>query len=119
MECKACGKWFGTILKSDLCPTCERAYNRIFQDVPYNRLRELAQADKEGRVVVLNEKTALAIMACVHGCNTNTKLVGARFVKDPRGEAGGPWKVSYYDAISMVQGIIEKAWAALKGEQHG
>lgn len=53
MECKACGKWFGTILKSDLCPTCERAYNRIFSGVQYERLRELAEADKEGRVVAL------------------------------------------------------------------
>lgn len=53
MECKVCGKWFGTILKSDLCPTCERAYNRIFSGIQYDRLRELSEADKEGRVVVL------------------------------------------------------------------
>lgn len=53
MECKACGKWFGTLLKEDLCPTCERDYNRVFHNISYRRLRELAEADCDGRLVVL------------------------------------------------------------------
>ena len=28
-ECKACGEWFGTATPQDLCPTCERALNRL------------------------------------------------------------------------------------------
>lgn len=29
MECKACGAWFGTTKAADLCPTCERALDRL------------------------------------------------------------------------------------------
>lgn len=29
MICKACGSWFGNITTQDLCPTCERALNRL------------------------------------------------------------------------------------------
>lgn len=28
-DCKACGAWFGTVTPQDLCPTCERALNRL------------------------------------------------------------------------------------------
>ena len=33
-ECKACGEWFGTATPQDLCPTCERALNRLGGYVP-------------------------------------------------------------------------------------
>lgn len=54
MECKACGAWFVSTMKTDLCTTCERAMKRLgFGNFSYDRLRELAQADQEGRCVVL------------------------------------------------------------------
>lgn len=28
-ECKACGTWFGSATPQDLCPTCERALERL------------------------------------------------------------------------------------------
>lgn len=50
MECKACGVWFASTMKTDLCTTCERAMKRLgFGNFSYDRLRELAQADWEGR----------------------------------------------------------------------
>ena len=54
MECKACGAWFVSTMKTDLCTTCERAMKRLgFGNFSHDRLRELAQADREGRCVVL------------------------------------------------------------------
>lgn len=54
MECKACGAWFVSTMKTDLCTTCERAMKRLgFGNFSYDRLRELAQADWEGRVHIL------------------------------------------------------------------
>ena len=44
MECKACGVWFASTMKTDLCTTCERAMKRLgFGNFSYDRLRELAQ----------------------------------------------------------------------------
>ena len=70
MECKACGKWFGSLLKADLCPTCERAYNRIFSGIEYDRLRELAQADREGQCVVLAIPPKSRAWVCKKYCST-------------------------------------------------
>lgn len=28
-DCKACGAWFGSVTPQDLCPTCERALERL------------------------------------------------------------------------------------------
>lgn len=28
-DCKACGKWFATMEQCELCPTCERALERL------------------------------------------------------------------------------------------
>lgn len=28
-DCKACGKWFATVEQCELCPTCERALERL------------------------------------------------------------------------------------------
>ena len=53
MECKACGAWFASTMKTDLCTTCERAMKRLgFGNFSYDRLRELVQADREGRCFI-------------------------------------------------------------------
>ena len=39
MECKACGVWFASTMKTDLCTTCERAMKRLgFGNFSYDRL---------------------------------------------------------------------------------
>lgn len=52
MECKACGVWFVSGDKSGLCPTCKRTLKNMGIDIPYARLRELVEADLDGRCVV-------------------------------------------------------------------
>lgn len=75
MECKACGTWFVSTMKTDLCTTCERAMKRLgFGNFSYDRLRELAQADWEGRCVVLpsveytEEDGENALKSAMHTC---------------------------------------------------
>lgn len=52
MECKACGTWYVSGDKSGICPTCERTLKEMGFDLPYDRIRELVDADKDGRCVV-------------------------------------------------------------------
>lgn len=85
----------------------------------WERLKEYEDAEQAGRLVVLDDEKALALAAVVHGCNTNRRLVGASFVQDIHGLYGGPKTISYYQAIEIVQGLLEaEAEAALKGEGH-
>lgn len=74
------------------------------------RLRELAHAEQEDRLLVLDEETALAIAAGAHGCNTNKRLFGASYMRNFRSD--NPQSISYYRAIEILTEIAEKA---LKG----
>lgn len=48
-DCKACGAWFGTATPQDLCPTCERAMNRLKNyAVPVVRCKDCWNATKMG-----------------------------------------------------------------------
>lgn len=53
MDCIICGAWFGSAGGSKICSTCERAMKQLRLDMLPDRLCELAQADKEGRCVVM------------------------------------------------------------------
>lgn len=53
MDCIICGAWFGSAKYSKICSTCERAMKQLRLDMLPDRLCELAQADKEGRCVVM------------------------------------------------------------------
>lgn len=79
---------------------------------PIDRLRELAQADREGRVVVLDEKTALSLLAGARAIENNKRLLGAIYCYDIFGKLGGPKEVSYYEAAKILR---EAAEAALGG----
>ena len=74
MECKACGVWFASTMKTDLCTTCERAMKRLgFGNFSYDRLRELAQADREGRCVVLPVKLGDKVYRIMYRVNEETQ----------------------------------------------
>ena len=53
MECKACGVWFVSDDKSGVCHTCKQTLKNMGLDLQYDHLRELVQADREGRCVVI------------------------------------------------------------------
>ncbi len=54
MECIVCGNWFSSTDKTKkLCMTCERVLQHPSIGIAPERLLELAQAEKDGRLVVL------------------------------------------------------------------
>lgn len=76
-------------------------------------LMDLLDAKKAGRLLVLDEETALAIAAGAHGCNTNKRLFGASYMRNFRSD--NPQSISYYRAIEILTEIAEKA---LEGGSH-
>jgi hypothetical protein len=48
-DCKACGKWFATMEQCELCPTCERALERLRNyAVPVVRCKDCKYSCKDG-----------------------------------------------------------------------
>lgn len=88
---------------------------------PINHLRGLVQAEKDGRVVVLDDKLLLSILAGARAIENNRKLFGATYCWDICGKCGGPKKISYYKAAKLLREMVEpiltreEAEAALKG----
>lgn len=86
-----------------------------------DHLRELVQAEKDGRVVVLDDKLLLSILAGARAIENNRKLFGATYCWDICGKCGGPKKISYYKAAKLLREMVEpiltreEAEAALKG----
>lgn len=44
----------------------------------------------------------LALRACVYGTNTNRKCVDSYYCVDTKGSHGGPYNISFGDAIETV-----------------
>lgn len=57
MNCIFCGSWFSSTNSNDkTCMTCERAIRQLHLDITAERLSEFAQAEHDGRLVVLPSK---------------------------------------------------------------
>lgn len=80
---------------------------RIIGGAGLDRLKELAEADKAGRLLILDDETALALAAVVYGCDTNRRLIGATHMWDFRGRCGGPKQITYSRAIQKLNGLAE------------
>lgn len=65
MECIFCGnKFFSSREEYKVCPVCERAIERLHIGMAPDRLFELAQAEKAGRLVASNVSGRCGF--CVH-----------------------------------------------------
>lgn len=53
MDCIICGNWFSSAINDGACPTCERDMRQLGLNMMPDRIKELAQADKDGRLMVL------------------------------------------------------------------
>lgn len=73
--------------------------------VSYTRLEELAQAEKDGRLVVLDEDVILAMSAGARAILNNKRLQGVTYVYDCFGELGGPKEISYLKAAEILYRI--------------
>lgn len=70
------------------------------------RAAELGKADQEGRVVVLDEKTALSIAAGARAIATSKRLCGASYRLDVSKDSK---KISYFEAANILYDITKKA----------
>lgn len=69
--------------------------------ISYTRLRELAEADKDGRCVVLDDKTALAMLAGAYAIEHSRRCDLATFVHNFRSD--NPQEISYYTATKILR----------------
>ena len=87
-----------------------------------DHFRDLLQAEQEGRLVVLDEKTALCMCAGARAIENNKRLFGASYCYDVFGKRGGPKEISYYEASNHLRDVAEpvldreEAEAALEKE---
>lgn len=72
MDCIICGNWFSSVIHDGACPTCSRAIKQLGLNMAPDRLQELAQAEKDGRLVVLPCKVGDTVW-------TNIAIVGDRY----------------------------------------
>lgn len=98
-----------------------RSRLKMYEDaVPLERAQELAQAEKDGRLVVLDEDVILAMSAGARAILNNKRLQGVTYVYDCFGEFGGPKEISYLKAAEILYRIgstdlaFQEAEAALK-----
>ena len=71
-------------------------------------IKETNRAEDEGRVVLLDRETALAIAAGWRAIRTTTRLQGATYVYDPLGEDGGPYEIPYAKAGEILHQIWDR-----------
>lgn len=98
-----------------------RILHKAMESGEVDHLRDLLQAEQDGRLVVLDEKTALSMYAGARAIENNKRLFGATYVYDVFGKHGGPKEISYYEASNHLRDVAEpvldreEAEAALKG----
>jgi len=71
-------------------------------------MKEKNRAEDEGRVVLLDRETALAIAAGWRAIRTTTRLQSATYVYDPLGEDGGPYEIPYARAGEILHQIWDR-----------
>ena len=70
-----------------------------------DHVRELVKAEQDGRLVVLDEKTALSMYAGARAIENNKRLFGSTYVYDVFGKQGGPKEIPYFDAANNLRNI--------------
>ena len=68
-------------------------------------IRDRLHAEQDGRLVVLDEKTALSMYAGARAIENNKRLFGATYVYDIFGKQGGPKEIPYFDAANNLRNI--------------
>ena len=69
------------------------------------RFIDLLNADDAGRLLALDDRTALAIAAGARAIRENKRLVGTKYVYDVFGKNGGPYEISYHEASEILAAI--------------
>lgn len=69
------------------------------------KLADYEDAEEQGRLVMLDRETALAIAAGCRAIRTTKRFHDASYVYDPFGENGGPYEIPYAKAEEILCNI--------------
>ena len=114
----------GNFCDISMCRENPCPYNGMCsQRETWERLKKYEDAEEDGRLVVLDEKTALCMCAGARAIENNKRLFGASYCYDVFGKRGGPKEISYYEASNHLRDVAEpvldreeaEAALALKG----
>ena len=90
------------------------------------KLAAYEDLEEQGRMVMLDRETALAIAAGWRAIRTAKRFHGASYVYDPFGKDGGPYEIPYVKAGEILCNIWDKypldgeeAEKALEGMNNG
>lgn len=75
----------------------------------WERLKEYEDMEEQGRLVVLDEETALAMCAGARAIEQSKRFWGATYCWDVFGKCGGPKELSYYEAANKLRCLAERA----------
>lgn len=89
--------------------------NKFFQDgmdehkvsAVYFKLKAYEDAEEQGLLVRLDERTALAIAAGARAIENNKRLFGATYMWDIFSKFGEPKEISYCEAAQILREISE------------
>lgn len=73
-----------------------------------DKVRELVEADKDGRCVPVTKDLLIAIMAGLYALNTNKKMRGGMYVFDVHKEHGGPHTMEFSRAAQILAETAER-----------
>lgn len=68
-------------------------------------LMYIAKAKNDGKILILNDKIALAMAAGARAIRGNKRLAGTTYVYDVFGKDGGPYEINYNDASEILTTI--------------
>ena len=68
-------------------------------------IRAFLKAKDDGRLLILDDRAALAIAAGARSIRKNKRLAGTTYVYDVFGKDGGPYEINYNDASKILTTI--------------
>lgn len=83
---------------------------------PLEKVKELVESDREGRLIVLDQDTVLSMLAGASAIRQNNRLCLSTYLFDMKKKYGGPFQIDYIVAEENLRKI---GYAALKGENNG
>lgn len=88
-----------------VCPVAHERFSAADVNILDYRLDSCPLAPTAGRLVALDDGTALAIAAGARAIRENKRLVGSKYVYDVFGKNGGPYEISYHEASEILADI--------------
>lgn len=104
-----------SIIAQDIGVTGVDAIKTCFS-YPLEKVKELVEADKAGRCIVLDQDTVLSMLAGSSAIRQNNRLCLSTYLFDMKKKYGGPFQIDY---IAAEENLRKIGYAALKGEKDG